>query len=108
MTHEIKERHKRAISAILSANERVERAVLYGSRALKTNKATSDVDIVLFGDRLTYSDRARLSAVIDAIPMAHSVDLALYHKIQNESLRRQIQDHGIEWFTRTEPSPTPC
>ena len=75
MTDGLKDAHREAIIAVIAANDRVERAVLFGSRATGTNTVTSDVDIALFGDQLTLTDRARLSAVIDQIPMAQSVDL---------------------------------
>ncbi len=58
MKDSIKDRHQGAIMDIIAANERVDRAVLSGSRAMGTNTATSDVDLVLFGDNLTFSDYA--------------------------------------------------
>ena len=36
--------------------------MLFGSRATGTNTVSSDVDIALFGDRLTLTDIARLAA----------------------------------------------
>ena len=49
MTGGLKDAHREAIIAVIEANERVERAVLFGSRATGTNTVTSDVDIALFG-----------------------------------------------------------
>ena len=45
MTDGLKDRHREAIIATIAANERVERAVLFGSRATGTYSASSDVDI---------------------------------------------------------------
>ena len=59
---------------------------------------TSDVDIALFGDRLTLADRARLAVAIDEIPMAQSVDLLLYDSIRDRTLRDHIQNDGVEWY----------
>lgn len=96
----LKDAHREAIIGALAANERVERAVLFGSRATGTNTVTSDVDIALFGDRLTLTDRARLSVVIDRIPMAQSVDLLLYDSIHDPELREHIRREGIAWYAR--------
>ena len=85
---------------MIAANERVEKAVLFGSRAMGTNTVTSDVDIALFGERLTLTDQARLGAIIEAIPMAQSVDLVLHHSIDNPALINHIRDHGVEWYRR--------
>ena len=100
MTDGLKDAHRETIIAVIAANERVERAVLFGSRATGTNTVTSDVDIALFGDRLTLTDQARLAAAIDDIPMAQAVDLLLHNSIRDQDLREHIRGHGIEWFRR--------
>ena len=100
MTDGLKDAHREAIIAQIAANQRVERAVLFGSRATGTNTATSDVDIALFGDRLTLTDQARLAAALDEIPMAQSVDLVLYDSIRDRELREHIRNQGVEWFAR--------
>lgn len=108
MTDGIKDKHRAAIVAAIAANDRVERAVLFGSRATGTNTVTSDVDIALFGDRLTLTDQARLAATLDEIPMAQSVDLLLYNSIQSQKLREHIRRQGVEWPlpTRSESTAT--
>ena len=98
MTDGLKDAHREAIIAVIAASDRVERAVLFGSRATGTNTVTSDVDIALFGDRLTLTDRARLSAALEEIPMAQSVDLVLYDSVRDRSLRAHIRNDGVEWF----------
>ena len=100
MTDGLKDRHREAIIAKIAANDRVERAVLFGSRATGTNTVSSDVDIALFGDRLTLTDQARLAAALDEIPMAQSVDLLLYDSIRDRTLREHIRTHGVEWYVR--------
>ena len=100
MTDGLKEAHREAIIAVIAANDRVERAVLFGSRATGTNTVSSDLDIALFGDRLTLTDQARLAAALDEIPMAQSVDLILYDSIRNRTLQEHIRDYGVEWFAR--------
>ena len=100
MTDGLKDAHREAIIAVIAANDRVERAVLFGSRATETNTVTSDVDIALFGDRLTWTDQARLAAAIDKIPMAQSVDLLLYNSIRDRTLREHIRRQGIAWYER--------
>ena len=103
MTDGLKDAHRQAIIAEIAANERLERAVLFGSRATGTNTVSSDVDIALFGDRLTLTDQARLAAALDEIPMAQSVDLLLHRSIQDRKLREHIRRQGIEWYKRPAP-----
>ena len=100
MTDGLKDAHREAIIAVIAANGRVERAVLFGSRATGTNTTTSDVDIALFGDRLTLTDQARLAAAVEEIPMAQSVDLILYDSVRDRALLEHIREDGVEWFAR--------
>ena len=100
MTDGLKDAHREAIIAALAANERVERAVLFGSRATGTNTVTSDIDIALFGDRLTLTDQGRLATAIEVIPMAQSVDLVLYDSVRDRTLLEHIRNDGVEWFDR--------
>jgi uncharacterized protein len=61
MNDGLKDAHRAIIIGILSANPRVERAVLFGSRATGAFVSGSDVDIALFGDALTLDDQAELT-----------------------------------------------
>ncbi len=103
----LKDAHRQAIIAVIAANDRVEQAVLFGSRATGTHTVTSDIDIALFGGRLTLTDQARLAAAIDAIPMAQSVDLMLYDSVRDRTLRTHIRREGIEWYARSAARPSP-
>lgn len=102
MTHRIKDVHREAIVAIFAACDRVERAVLYGSRATGMNTVTSDVDIALFGTELTSADQARLAAQLDLLPMAQPVDLVLYASIRDRTVLDHIRSDGVEWFSRAQ------
>lgn len=100
MTDGLKARHRAAIIAALAANDRVERAVLFGSRAMSANTITSDVDIALFGQHLTLTDQASLAAACEELPMAQSVDLVLHSAIDNPALVEHIRSYGVEWYRR--------
>ena len=101
MTDGLKEKHRRGIIDILSANERVERVVLFGSRSMGTFTMTSDVDIALFGDQLTLTDHAKLAEAIDRLSVPQQVDILLHKSIKNKQLLRHIEKHGVEWWRRS-------
>ncbi len=104
MTDGLKAKHRAAIINEIAKNNRVERAVLFGSRAMGTNSVTSDVDIVLFGDTLTIDDQAKLCAAMKLIPMAQSVDLVLFNKIDHQPLIEHIRKYGIDWYCSSNDS----
>ena len=102
MTDGLKDTHRTAIVDVLRANGRVERAVLFGSRAKETFTQGSDVDIALFGEALTAADQARLAAAMEELTVPHRVDLLLYGGIEDATLRAHIRRDGIELYRRRE------
>ena len=102
MTDGLKEAHRTAIVDVLRANGRVERAVLFGSRAKETFTQGSDVDIALFGEALTTADQARLAAAMEELPVPQRVDLLLYDGIEDAALRKHVRRDGIELYRKQE------
>ena len=102
MTDGLKEAHRTAIGDVLRANGRVERAVLFGSRAKETFTQGSDVDIALFGEALTTADQARLAAAMEELPVPQRVDLLLYDRIEDSVLREHVRRDGIELYRKQE------
>lgn len=98
MSDGLKEVTRQQILDILTANPRVEKVVLFGSRAMGTHTSTSDIDLALFGDQLTLGDQAKLETELARLPIAQQADLLCYSTIDEESLKEHISSHGIEWF----------
>ena len=96
----LKPKYRDTIIARLSANPKVERIVLFGSRAMGAFRPTSDVDIALFGDGLSLNDQAALSESMAELSVPQRVDVLIHHRIENEALREHIRKYGIEWFRR--------
>lgn len=97
----LKDRYRTAIVNILRTNDRVERAVLYGSRAIDRFTPGSDVDIALFGQSLTITDQAQLAALMEALYVPQRVDLLLYDRLIDANLRRHIDRDGVELYRRS-------
>jgi predicted nucleotidyltransferase len=106
MTDGLKPEHRQAIIEALSANPKVERIVLFGSRATGTFTLTSDVDIALFGEDLTLSDQAALAEAVAELNIPQRVDILIFHRIANQALRDDIRKHGVEWFARGRAAQT--
>jgi type I restriction enzyme S subunit len=106
MTDGLKSEHRRAIIETLSANPKVERIVLFGSRAMGTFTPTSDIDLALYGDDLTLSDQAALAEAMAELSIPQRVDILIHHRIENRALREHIRKHGVEWFMRRRAAGT--
>jgi len=94
----LKDKYRQAIIDILSQCEQVEKVVLFGSRAMGTFTITSDVDIVLFGDKLTLTDQGNLAEQIEELTMPQSADLLLYRSIESKELLKHIREYGVQWW----------
>ena len=103
MNDGLKEKNCKTIISILASNERVERVVLFGSRAMETFSPESDVDLILYGVHLTSSDRALLSWEIDETTIPQRVELILEESLKNNEFREQVEKYGIEWYRRRIP-----
>ncbi|BCX89655.1 conserved hypothetical protein [Methylomarinovum tepidoasis] len=107
MNGELKPEYRRRIIEILTANPKVERVVLFGSRARGEARPASDVDLALYGKDLTLADLARFQAELEETDIPQRIDLILADAIDNLSLRNQIETEGIEWFRRRREEAVP-
>lgn len=79
----------------------IDRAVLYGSRAMGTHKAGSDIDITLYGDRLTLPQLAAISSELDDLLLPYTIDLSIFVMLNNADLREHIGRVGKMFYERT-------
>ncbi len=96
----LKDRYRKEIIRILSKNPRVERIVLFGSRAMGTFTPESDIDIVLYGDDLSLTDLAQLKQALEETTIPQKVDLLLAKDIEKKELLEHIKKYGVEWWRR--------
>lgn len=82
------------VATILSNNNRVEEALLFGSRAKGNFRAGSDIDIALKGPNLVLNDILHLSIDLDALETPYQFDLVLYQRITEPALREHIDRVG--------------
>ncbi|NDV28513.1 nucleotidyltransferase domain-containing protein [Desulfovibrio sp. JC010] len=90
-------RHKQKLLEILSAYERVERVILFGSRAMGSYTTESDIDLVLIGDKISMTDQAAIIDAIEQTSIPQRVDIVLYRTISSEKLLEHIREFGVEW-----------
>lgn len=88
------------LTTIFSSHDEVERAVVYGSRAKGSYKPFSDIDITLFGDRLSSRVLNTLAMDIDDLLLPYQVDLSLYDQLTNEALLSHINRVGITLYQK--------
>ncbi len=82
------------ITSLLAQLPKVERAIVYGSRAKGCNRRFSDIDMTLIGEDLTQQDLCRIALQIDDLLLPYEFDLSLYNKLTNEALIAHIDRVG--------------
>ena len=100
MPYGLKDIELEKLSKVFAANERIERVVLYGSRAKGNYKPFSDVDITLEGAELTHTDLNRISLVIDDLLLPYQFDISIFHTLKNEALIDHIRRMGITIYEK--------
>ncbi|KEF41429.1 MAG: hypothetical protein ER33_11580 [Cyanobium sp. CACIAM 14] len=93
-----------AIQLVMAAHPEVERAILYGSRAIGRQRPASDIDLTLIGAAITPGTMARIEAELDDLLLPWMIDLSRLADLSHPPLREHIERVGVVLYGR-EPSP---
>ena len=89
------------IKEILRKYPEVEKAVIFGSRARGDYKKGSDIDITLFGNKLTNSINTKIFYEIDNLYLIYNIDLINFNTLnEDDKLRQNILDEGVEIYAK--------
>jgi predicted nucleotidyltransferase len=87
------------ILAELARYPEIERAVVFGSRALGTYRRGSDVDICLFGEGVTPKIARHVSTRLnEELPIPYFFDVLAFDHIASQELRQHIERLGKELY----------
>ena len=103
MNDGLKDTQRNAILEVLNKHPKIERAVLFGSRAMGSFTRTSDIDIALYGD-LSLRDQARIADELAQLSIPYTVDLVRMKTVKSKELLEHIKRHGSPWLTTASPS----
>ncbi len=87
------------ICAVLETVPSVEKAVLFGSRAMGLARSNSDVDIMLYGNGLTMQDVMQISGLLDETTLPYQFDL-IRNDVKNPALLEHVRRYGKVIFQR--------
>lgn len=102
MPYGLKDIEMAYLETLFSKNERIERVILYGSRAKGNHKPFSDVDITLVGDKLTHEDLNRIILAIDDLLLPYLFDISIFHQLKNDTLIDHINRRGIVIYEKSD------
>ena len=88
------------IEAVFSLYPEVEKAILYGSRAMGTFKPGSDIDLTLVGEKLTHNHLLGIMSDLDDLLLPWMIDLSLLAAIDHPGMREHIERVGQTLYER--------
>ncbi|MEA3499901.1 MAG: nucleotidyltransferase domain-containing protein [Candidatus Marinimicrobia bacterium] len=95
----LKENTVKNIKDIFSQFEKIEKAILYGSRAKGNYRNGSDIDITLFGDGLKLNIVYKLQDKLDELNLPYIFDISIFKQIDNKNLIKHINRVGKVFYS---------
>lgn len=91
------------ICSVLEKENRIEQALIFGSRAKGNYKTGSDVDIALKGERLTTEAVTEISYQLnEETILPYKFDVLNYHSIKEPALVSHIDRVGKIFYDKTQ------
>ena len=100
MKYGLNEETIEALQRVFRKHNKIERAIIYGSRALGTHKTGSDIDLTLVAPGYTMRDLLSIENELDDLLLPYQLDLSLYHHIDNPDLLSHIARIGLTFYSR--------
>jgi predicted nucleotidyltransferase len=88
------------VRAILATCPELDKALVYGSRAMGNYRTGSDIDITLIGASLTMDMLFQLARQFDESNLPYMVDLSIMASINNPNLLDHIERIGQVLYQR--------
>jgi predicted nucleotidyltransferase len=87
------------IRGVFSRYPAISEVRLYGSRAKGNFREGSDIDLSIMDEEVTATQMMQLENDIDELPTLYSIDLSLFHRIDNPSLAEHILRIGKVFYS---------
>lgn len=91
----LSDRVLKQINDVLAQHPKIDKAVVFGSRAKGTEKPGSDIDLAIFAPEIDDSEFASLWAELDDLPILFKMDLVHFEQLTRPALRDEIVAEGV-------------
>jgi predicted nucleotidyltransferase len=82
------------LRSVFASVSKIEKVVVFGSRAKGNYYPGSDIDLAVFAADFTYDDLVDLQLKIDDLTLLYRVDCLHYERLTNDTLRAHIDRVG--------------
>lgn len=98
----LKDTDCKLIKTIFQLFPKIAEVIVFGSRAMGTEKPGSDVDLALKGNDITLDDILKLKHKLEELPIIYDFDIISYATINTTALIEHIDRHGIQFYIKQE------
>lgn len=88
------------IRRVFLSHKGIERVTLIGSRAKGSYQKGSDIDLVVWGTELNFSDYLKLISDLEELDIPYNIDLLKYELLTDEALKDHIKKIGREIYIK--------
>lgn len=88
------------ILSVISKFKKIEKVVLFGSRAKGNYKKGSDIDLALFSNKLSFKELLKIKVEVNNLPLPYIIDILHFQQITNFELKEHIERIGIVLYQK--------
>jgi len=88
------------LNEVFEVNAKVDKALIFGSRAKGNYRSDSDIDIAIKGADITLDDILKMQVEFEEKGIKYKIDLVDYHTVKEEALIEHVDRVGIEMYRR--------
>jgi uncharacterized protein len=93
-----------AITEVFRQYTKIEKVILYGSRAKGTHKFSSDIDLTIISNSLDFNEFQQLQISLDDLMLPYIIDLSMYKDISHKDLIEHIHRVGVIFYEKAKAS----
>lgn len=94
------EKSYQLIKNVFQLYPQIEQVLIFGSRAMGTEKPGSDIDLALKGSVIGLEEILSLNNALEELPLAYEYDVIDYHEITNPDLQEHIDRYGLLFYQK--------
>jgi len=85
----------------ISEYPQIEKAIIFGSRALGNYKKGSDIDLAIIGSEVNYEITSQLvNKLNEQLPIPYYTDVVNFNTIDNNELKQHILNEGKQCYEK--------
>lgn len=102
MSFGLKNKDIKRIKDVFHLHNKVNEVLIFGSRAMGTERLGSDIDLAVKGEHIDIADILKIRTQLDELRIAYECDVVDYNTIKTPEFKEHIDKHGIVFYQREE------